>query len=185
MHVSRSDETDLLARAKAGCVGAFAEALEPHLPMLYAYSRVLCGNHHTAEEVVQETALIAYRRLNCLFPEADFAAWLKAIARRLALAARRQDAKLTPLVEEAMEAAYDDPGPQAVAAEREALAECLKTLDGRTEQIVRGHYFRGSPLAELAAALDLKLNTVKSILHRARQALRDCLRRRLGWEVGP
>ncbi|MCI0350303.1 MAG: sigma-70 family RNA polymerase sigma factor, partial [Acidobacteriales bacterium] len=184
MRVSNSDECDLLAKAKAGCAEAFAEALEPHLPMLYAYSRVLCGNHNTAEDVVQETALVAYRRLNCLFPEVDFAAWLRAIARRLALAARRQDAKLTPLIEEAMEAAYNDPAPDTIAAEREALTECLKTLDGRTEQIVRGHYFQGSLLAELAAVLNLKLNTVKSILHRARQALRECLRRRLGWEVG-
>lgn len=184
MHVSGSDETDLLAKAKAGCAEAFAESLEPHLPMLYAYSRALCGNHHTAEDVVQETALIAYRRLNCLFPEADFAAWLRAIARRLALAARRLDAKLT-LVEGAIEAAYNEPEPKAIVAEREALSECLKALDGRAEQIVRGHYFQGAPLAELVATLDLKLNTVKSILHRARQALRECLRRRLGWEVGP
>ncbi|MCI0359308.1 MAG: RNA polymerase sigma factor [Planctomycetaceae bacterium] len=179
-----SDETDLLAKAKAGSAEAFAEVLEPHLPMLYAYSRALCGNHHTAEDVVQQSALVAYRRLNCLFPEADFAAWLRAIARRLALAARRLDAKLT-LIEAAIEGAYNDPEPNAGAAEREALAECLKTLDGRAEQIVRGHYFQGAPLTELVATLDVKLNTVKSILFRARQALRECLRRRLGWEVGP
>ena len=86
--MSADDESDLLDKAKAGDGAAFELLLVPHLPMLFAYSRAICGDYHAAADVVQETALIALRRLDHFFPEADFAAWLKAIARREALSAR-------------------------------------------------------------------------------------------------
>src|SRR5262249_42656769 len=79
-------ESGLLELAKAGDREAFASALGPYLPMLYAYSRSICADHHIAQDVVQQTALIAYRKVGFLFKEVDFGTWLKGIARREALA---------------------------------------------------------------------------------------------------
>ena len=81
----------LLARAKKGDAIAFEHLIAPHLPMLFAYSRAICLDFHAAQDVVQESAIIAFRNLNHLFPEADFSTWLRAIARRQALEARRKD----------------------------------------------------------------------------------------------
>lgn len=172
-------EADQLSRAKAGNKEAFASVLRPHLPMLFAYSRAICGDYHQAQDVVQETALIAFRNLNHLFPEADFASWLKAIARRQALAARRKLVKRGPWTEEALEAAYFDPTPEGVAPERDALVKCLEGLDTRAAQLVRRHYFEGQKLQRLAEAMSLNLNTVKTLLFRARLALQECVRQRL------
>jgi RNA polymerase sigma-70 factor (ECF subfamily) len=172
-------ENELLERAKAGGHGAFETVLRPHLPMLLAYSRAICGDFHRAQDVVQETALVAYRNLSHLFPEADFASWLKAIARRQSLAARRKAGKLATWTDEAIEAAYADPTPQAVGPERDALERCIEALEAQPRSIVRGHYFDGHPLAALAAAMDLNLNTVKTVLHRARLKLLECVERRL------
>ena len=183
--MSAADESDLLDKAKAGDGAAFESLLVPHLPMLFAYGRALCGEYHAAADVVQETALIAFRRLEHFFPEADFAGWLKAIARREALAARRKAAKLTPLVEELIEAAFSDPTPAAVGPQREALAKCLELLSGRSRDVIRAHYFDGLKLLDIATAAKVKLNTVKSLLHRARLSLEDCVRRRMGSEFLP
>lgn len=133
-----------------------------------------------AQDVVQETALAAYRNLNHLFPEADFASWLKAIARRQALSARRKVTGLSTWTDAALEAAYDDPTPEGVTPEREALSRCLETLDPKAARVVRGHYFEGLKLVELAAAMSANLNTVKTLLYRARLSLHECIRRRLG-----
>lgn len=178
-----SQEADLLVRAKAGDAHAYECLLVPHLPMLFAYCRAICGDYHRAQDVVQETALIAYRNLNHLFPEVDLACWLKAIARRQALAARRESTRLGKRIEEALEAAYADASPEAMALERDALAHCLKTLDARSGQLIRGHYFEGLRLAELASAFSLNLNTVKTLLYRARLSLKDCVQRRLRTEA--
>jgi len=172
-------ETRLLEQAKAGDSAAFEAVLRPHLPMLLAYSRAISGDFHRAQDVVQETALVAYRNLSHLFPEADFASWLKAIARRQSLAARRKEGRLLSWTDEAIEAAYADPTPRAVVPEREALVLCVEALEAQPRSLVRGHYFDGQALATLAAAMDLNLNTVKTILHRARQKLLECVERRL------
>jgi len=178
-------EIEVLNQAKAGDRAAFECALKPHLPMLFAYSRVICGDYHMAQDVVQETALIAFRNLNHLFPEADFATWLRAIARRQALAARRKLTRVgLGIVEEALEAVYQDPTPTATASRQVALQKCLEALGGRLSQVIQGHYFQGSKLSELADAMAMKVNAVKQLLYRARLSLRDCIRERLRLEQG-
>lgn len=173
-------DNELREQARPGHPDAFERALNPHLPMLFAYSRAICGDHHTAQDVVQETALIAFRNLHHLFPEADFATWLRAIARRQALAARRKLSRVQlGLVEEAIEVVFEDSTPDATAAQREALQRCLELLGGRLAEVVRGHYFHGAKVAELADRLTMNANAVKQLLYRARQSLRECIRERL------
>jgi RNA polymerase sigma-70 factor (ECF subfamily) len=176
-------EARLLEMAKAGDREAFGRALEPYLPMLYAYSRSLCADHHMAQDVVQQTALIAYRKIGYLFSEVDFGTWLKGIARREALAERRKANRLLPVIEEILESAFDDPAPEAVVPEREALGECLKRLQGQSAAILTAHYFDGEKLTDIARQRGLNGNTVRTLLHRARLVLEECVRGRLAVEA--
>jgi RNA polymerase sigma-70 factor (ECF subfamily) len=171
-----SDESVLIARAKAGEIAAFEQALSPHLPMLGAYSRAICGDFHRAQDVVQETALIAWRNLQHLFPQVDFGSWLKGIARRQALAARREGGRLLPAIEAALEDAYEDPSrtPESIA---DALRSCVDKLEKHARGLVTGHYFDGKPLAALAEEFGMNVNTIKTVLHRARQVLQICVGR--------
>ncbi len=178
--ISLDSETRLIAAAKGGDPASFEDALRPHLPMLFAYARAICGDYHAAEDVVQETAQIAYRKLNFLIPEADFAGWLKAIARRQALAARRKLQKTTLVAEDVIERVYQDSEPAGQGGRGEALAECLQKLGGRAADAVRAHYFDGVKTDDLAARLDSKPPAIRQLLHRARLLLLDCVRRRLG-----
>jgi RNA polymerase sigma-70 factor, ECF subfamily len=180
--VSRLDqktEDALLERAKGGDVRAFEDVLAPHLPMLLAYTRAICNDYHTAEDVVQETALIASRNIHNLFAEADFAGWLKAIARRQALAARRSSARLKPVIEKEIEKAYENPSPSAVNPEKAALSECLEELTDRAGEVVRAHYFEGDGIEAMSTRYKLNPNTLKTILFRARQTLENCVQRRI------
>src|SRR5262245_30161765 len=177
-----SSEAGLLLLAKAGDREAFAAALGPYLPMLYAYSRSLCADHHTAQDVVQQTALIAFRKMSFLFPEVDFGTWLKGIARREAFSERRKAGRLRPVIDEVLEAAFDDPTPEALGPQREALGECLKRLQGQSAAIVKAHYFKGEKLTSIARQLGLNGNTVRTVLHRARLGLEECVRNRLAVE---
>lgn len=176
-------ESRLIATAKGGNPQAFEQALRPHLPMLFAYSRAVCGDWHAAEDVVQETAQIAYRKLNFLIPEADFAGWLKAIARRQALAARRKLDRARLVAEGLIEKIYQDPSSAAADPRGEALTECLDRLSGRAADAVRAHYFEGMKVAQVARRIDANPPAVRQILHRARQLLLECVRRRMQAEV--
>jgi len=175
-------ETELLARAKKGDAPAFERLLTPHLSMLFAYSRAICSDYHAAQDVVQETAIIAFRNLGHLFPEADFSTWLRAIARRQALEARRKLHRVALFAEEAVERVYQDPAPPAVAAQRKLLSQCIRALGERVQAVVQEHYFRGSRLAEVASRLKTSVPSVKQLLYRARKLLEECVRKRLGTE---
>ena len=175
-------ESRLLKTAQAGDPRAFERVLRPHLAMLFAYSRAICGDFHAAEDVVQETAQIAYRKLNYLIPEADFAGWLKAIARRQALAARRSLTKTNLVGDDVIERVYQDPAPAASGRRGEALTDCIDRLEGRAAQAVKGHYFQGVKLGELADKMGMSSVAMRQLLHRVRVLLLECVRRRLSVE---
>jgi RNA polymerase sigma-70 factor, ECF subfamily len=177
MDLANRSEDELLALALDGDKSAFEAALRPHLAMLLAYSRAICGDFHAAEDVVQETALVAFRRLNRLFPEVDFGTWLRGIAKRQAFAARRQQTKLT-LLDEALELAYADAEP-ANDREHDALSNCMSRLGDRVGRIVHQHYREGMALAEVAEGLNMSVGAVKVAMHRARMQLKDCVRQYL------
>lgn len=85
-----------LTRARAGDRAAMEQLLLPHLSMLHAYSQAICGDFHGAQDVVQETAVIAVTNIDKFFTESDFAAWLRGIARRQALAHARLKRRYLP-----------------------------------------------------------------------------------------
>src|SRR5262249_55621387 len=113
------------------------------------------------------------------FPEVDFGTWLKGIARREALSERRKANRHRPAVEEVLESVFDDPTPEAVGPEREALAECLKRLKGQPADIIGAPYFQGQKRTDIARIKKLNCNTVRTVLPRARLALEECVRGRL------
>lgn len=172
-------EEDLLVQAKAGDKSAFERIVVPYLPMLLAYSRAVCGDYHAAHDVVQQTLLIGYRKLELFFPEADFGTWLRAVARREALQARKALGRAAPVTLEAVEAFYEDPSVPAESPRRKALSDCLGQLEGRAKAVVHGHYFDGLGLAALAGRVRMSVPAVKQLMYRARIALRNCMRRRM------
>lgn len=177
------DESELLGRAKGGNRQAFEALLAPHLPGLLAYIRVICGDHHAAHDALQQTLLIAYRKLGLFFAEADFATWLRAIARREALDMRKKLARAPSAVLDLIEACYEDPVPHEPSPRARALDECLKRLDGRAGDVVRGHYFDGTNLEAMARGMGTSVSSVKQLLYRVRLSLRECIRKRLGTET--
>ena len=60
----------------------------------------------------------------------------------------------------------------------ETLRDCLKTLDGRTRQAIDLFYRDRLGRTEMAEALEMKPEGVKTLLRRTRDALRKCIERK-------
>lgn len=174
-----SEEAEYIAQAKAGDVRAFEFALLPHLSTLLAYSRAVCGDYHTAQDVVQETALIAFRNLDRFFDDADFAGWLKAIARRQALEARRKTLRHRLLAEDAIESAYDAEPSEEESLRQLALQRCLEQLPDEGRRLLEARYSQGKSLSEAAVGLNEGIDSLRSRIYRIRNGLKDCIERRL------
>src|SRR5579859_1894499 len=78
-------ETSHLEAARSGNQQEFSELAEPYRRELRAYCYRLLGSLQDAEDVVQETMLRAWRRLNTFEGRASFRAWLYKIATNAAL----------------------------------------------------------------------------------------------------
>jgi RNA polymerase sigma factor (sigma-70 family) len=182
-----ADDAGLVRRAQAGDVAAFASLIERHRPALARFSRNVAGANGQAEDLVQEAVLRAFRALPRLGDPAKFAAWLFAIAANLSRRWRAQAAR-APLSLEQLLAAYPDPhgasegrlpaGPDDVfeAAERTRLLnEALNALPPPMARVIALHYLDGLGYADVAAALDVPVTTVKGRLFKSRRRLRRTL----------
>src|SRR3981081_66496 len=75
-------EADAIAidRTLAGDRDAFRILVERHSTTIFRLAYRLTGNHHDAEEIVQEAFLRAYQKLQQFASQANFATWVYRIA---------------------------------------------------------------------------------------------------------
>jgi RNA polymerase sigma-70 factor (ECF subfamily) len=161
-----------------------------HQAEVYRYLRYLGAfDGALAEDLVQETFLAAWRSRNP--PPADDergqASWLRGIARNLFYAHCRKK-KAVPLREGMLEQAEEfwvrdflrsGDGYDYV----QALRACVQKLDERRRHVLGLCYVEGKSRAEMAEALQMTENGVKSALQRLRAILADCIEQRLKEEA--
>src|SRR5262245_36916854 len=153
-----------------------------HEPMLMAYILSMVSDHVLAEDIAQQTFLIAFRKISSLRKTDSFAAWLRGIARFEALAAcRKQNTEIPfePAVLNAMEDAFhafEQCGPADSWEERFKLVEeCFKLLPEKLQTVCHLHYFEDRKAREIADQQQVELGAVLKRLERARQAIKDCV----------
>ncbi len=164
----------------------FEILVRQHEAMLLAYVLSCVEDRQLAEDIAQETFLVAYRRIETLRNPAAFSAWLRGIARwKVVEALRRQprDVPLTPEGLEAVEAAFLAFEERRAAEDWEerfrVVEECFRELPAKIGEACRLHYFEGLKARQVAEALEIDLNAVLKRLERARDAIRECVRHKL------
>ena len=81
---------------------------------------------------------------------------------------------------DAAEAAWVDHDEDDRNSDRDALGECLESLTERSRRALDLFYREGAGRSLIADVLGLTVDGVKTLMRRAREALRACIRRRLG-----
>ncbi len=132
---------------------------------LVRLSFLLCGNAHTAEEVVQEAFVRAAERWRRISSYDRPGAWLRLVVVRLS-SRRRTGARRETGLASLPEAGSLDPPMRDPD-----LWQALRALDRTPRCCVVLHHLEDLPVREVAEALELPEGTVRSHLHRARQAL--------------
>lgn len=142
-------------------------AFEP----LHAYVAWRCGGRaELADDLVQETWMIAVRRLASFDPEkGTFLQWLRGIASHLARNSFRLRRPATGHeLPDRPASAEPDRSEQA-----ERIGAVLAELPAAYEDVLRAKYLEQSSVADIAAASGQTLKAVESLLTRARQAFRE------------
>lgn len=171
-----SDEV-LVARVANGDARAFRMLTDRHLDRTVTLARRVLGGAADAEDVAQEAFLRLWQHADRFRPaEARFSTWFYRITMNLCLDRKRRPAHDT--LENVPEPV--DPALDAVAlVERSELgrlvARAVDDLPERQRAAVSLCYDAGLSNAEAAAAMEVSVGALETLLVRARRALRGTL----------
>jgi RNA polymerase sigma-70 factor (ECF subfamily) len=175
-----AEESQLIARAREGDVGAFSRLVQEHQSRLLAQALAFCGDPHQARDLAQETMVAAWKSLARFHGSCRFFTWLYAIllrqhrkslgwfSRRLPLATLEQQ-----VAAERHENAA--PGDSSMGGDEEAalLRAMVTALPAKHREVIRLRFYAEASEAEIAGALGISAGTVKSRLHHAMEKLRQ------------
>lgn len=154
----------------------FEELLLSQQQPLLNYIKSLVQNHHEAEDVLQKTNLILWRKQGRFEAGSSFRAWAFTIARLEALnQIRRRSRDLRLLSEHDFpDAPADGPGgaDDGQADTLKALRACLRRLPDRDRELLLTRYASDRTLGEYAKNLNRSPGTLKARLFKIRENLR-------------
>lgn len=192
------DET-LVELARRGDEDAIRILIKRHNRRLFRVARGVVRDDSEAEDIVQETYVRAFIRLDSFRGEAQLSTWLTRIALNEALGRMRRRRPLAELAELDAGSGSDEgrlamfqpslvtPSPETEAARGqvrlvlEQAIDCLPELF-RLVFILRD--VEGMNIEETSAHLSIKPETVKTRLHRARKLMRAVIAEKLSTSFG-
>ena len=164
----------LAAQAAAGSSACFAVLVDRLGPRLLRYLRRRVGDLHTAEDLLQETFLKAYRNLGRYDPSRSFTTWLFTIATRLAISHFRSRRTCVAIEDvDPPDAAAPSPGEAMARREQQAGLWSLasRVLPGPQLTALWLRYVEEMSIRDAAEAMGRTATSVKVLLHRARRRL--------------
>lgn len=135
--------------------------------------RLLAGDQATADDLAQETFLLAYRKLPGWKAEGSFSSWLHTIAYRQFLQHLRKHGRQSVMAEPP-DAGHD---PRNATEAEILLPQLLQRIGPEERACLTLAYAAGMTHPEIVEITGLPPGTVKSHISRGRQKLRDWLTR--------
>jgi len=188
----RADDRRLAAKFRGGDLDAFSELVRIHHRRLFVIALRRAGSPEVAEDALQVALSKAYRHLAALPDDAEVGAWLATVVENAAIDQIRREVRHKRLADRAWVAAPERSdrrgsfrGANSPTRELErnelgsVLGDGIAALPDPYRRPLELYHLRGLPVEEVAAVLQLNVNTVKSHLARGR----GVLRRRLGTEL--
>jgi RNA polymerase sigma factor (sigma-70 family) len=170
-------DSALMRRVAGGDAAAVRAVVDRFLPRVLALARRMLGDPAEAEDVAQDAMLRLWQMAPRWRPDAPIGAWLYRVAHNLAIDRIR---RRRPTVD--VEAVPDlaDPAPtpaeRLAAGERKAAVErAIATLPERQRTAITLVHSLEMGNIEAAAAMEISVEALESLLARGRRALRAAL----------
>ena len=191
-----ADDMALAEACRSGDLAAFEQIVKRHQRMLLNVAFRITGVYEDACDIVQDAFIAAWKKIGDFRGEARLSTWLTAIVvnlsrnrlQQMRTKARAEAYSLNaPLAGSDCELVPDPPGNAPSVLERmeeaelrQALQRCISALTAEFREVLVLRDMQELSYEEVGGALGLREGTVKSRLFRAREAVRDCLRRAVG-----
>jgi len=165
----------LVVAAILGNLEAFEELVLRYRPAVVRLARTVVGSDF-AEDVAQDSLLLAFKALPTIEEPGKFAGWLSAITRHRALRFNKSEtahlSKRVPLDEALIEKIEALTKPLTDGGKNEELIEALDSLPADYALPLRLRFLDEMPLERIAAFMNVPLSTVKWRLHHGKKLLK-------------
>jgi RNA polymerase sigma-70 factor (ECF subfamily) len=166
----------------------FVRLFTRHQRPVFLYLLTRVPNPVEAEEILQETNIIIWRKFSQFTPGTNFLGWAMQIAKYevLKYRERHQRDKLQfsdRFVEELAQDEVEDASHWETR--RLALIHCLAKLRAKDRELIDRRYRPGETGLSLAEFMERPVNSVYQSLGRIRRTLLECIHRELNAETGP
>lgn len=165
----------LVIAAILGNLEAFEELVLRYRPAVVRLARTIVGADY-AEDVAQDSLLLAFKALPSIDEPRSFAAWLSAITRHRALRFSKSETahknKRVALDEALLEKLESLAKPLAEKHEDEQMIKRLEELPPDYAMPLRLRFLDEMPLNRIAAFMGVRLSTVKWRIHHGKKLLR-------------
>lgn len=163
----------------------FLRRYTEHEPALRAFVRSLVPTRDDAREVMQEVAVVLWRKFDQCASQEDFRRWAFGVARFEVLAWKRDRARDRLVFDEELLGTLAGEAASAsdrMEAQAEALEDCLAKLPPEQRALVATAYAPEARIDRLAEQRGQTAMALYKVLHRIRLALIECTRRVLARE---
>lgn len=166
-----SNDPALIEAARQGDEAALLLLLQDSQPDLRRIAATQCASAADADDAVQESMWLVYKRIGALRTVSSFGAWTFSIVRRECqrLMRRMRGQTQLPNEDNPVFAYYTTPGL------RIDLAAAIQSLPEKYREAIILRDFEEYSITEMAQALRLSRAAVKSRIHRGRQMIREYL----------
>lgn len=183
------DDDALIARSRSGDRAAFEELVRRTARLVFARAYLETGDAHQAEDVAQETFLIAWRSIGQVTEEAGFRPWLMSIVHSVIVDnARRANRKKRGRGYSRDDAGTllrladgSTPPPSEIVArndERERALSVLRSLPAEYREPLMLRYIAGADYETISRQLALTNGSLRGLLSRGMAMLREEMNRK-------
>jgi RNA polymerase sigma-70 factor (ECF subfamily) len=174
-------EVSLVDAARRRERAAFEQLVRNVTRLLFAHLYLKTRDSHRAEDLVQETLLLAWKRIETLQDSGSFRAWIIAIANSVYVDSLRRDSrrkrKAPPEDPAALESACDgglSPSARSEQAdERQRVLSVLQSMPDEYRQVLSLRYLSGADYQQISRQLALSNGSLRGLLQRGLKMLRD------------
>lgn len=175
MATFESPDELLVVAAILGNLEAFEELVIRYRPAVVRLARTIVGAEH-AEDVAQESLLLAFKALPAIEEPKKFPAWLSAITRNRALRLGKNEAlqakRYVALDEALLQKIESIARPVAEKERDEETLRALESLPDDYSMPLRLKFLDEMPLERIAAFMGVPLSTVKWRIHHGKKLLK-------------
>ncbi len=184
---------EVILRCQKGNVEAFEEIVRKYQKKMFNISYRMIGDYNEAAEVVQDAFVSAYKGMKGFKRKSKFSTWLYTIVINLSKNRLKQiktqsyheqfsidDPVDTDDGQVKIEPASSDLSVLEKLEKREIeqkVQGCINSLESEFREVIVLRDMQGFSYEEIGAMLKIAEGTVKSRLHRAREAVKNCLKK--------